>query len=209
VKNTASPVSPRFIAKGKHEMAKLSWAPLAAIAAMVTAGPAFATCDANSLSGPYATTSQGSLIGVFDSGGVLHPLATPQVISGVGLVTFDGSGSFTREDVAVNSGNVLGAPTPLTETGFRTGQSGTYTVTADCTGSLSLFVPGGTEIDFALVVADSGRTVYSTVNKEHVPALPPAIVPSGTTCDAGAGCAVGVNVLVDFTKVFTGRRDSR
>jgi hypothetical protein len=168
--------------------------------------PALANCDTGSLSGPYATRTQGSLVGVFDSGGVLHPLATPQVISGVGLVTFDGSGSFVRQDVAVNSGNVLGSPTPLTDTGFRTGQSGTYTVDADCTGTISLFQPGGTEIDFSMVLADSGRTVYSAVTKEHVPALPPAIVPAGTNCDAGVGCSVGVNVLVDFIKVFTARR---
>jgi len=121
-------------------------------------------------------------------------------------VTFDGSGSFVRQDVAVNSGNVLGSPTPLTETGFRTGQSGTYTVDADCTGTISLSQPGGTEIDFSMVLGDSARTVYSTVTKEHVPTLPPAIVPAGTSCDAGVGCSVGVNVLVDFIKVFTARR---
>jgi hypothetical protein len=169
-------------------------------------GPALANCDTDTLSGPYASRTQGSLIGVFDSGGVLHPLATPQVISGIGLVTFDGQGSFIRQDVAINSGNVLASPTPLTDSGFRTGQNGTYTVDADCTGTISLFQPGGTEIDFAIVLADSGRTAYSTVTKEHVPALPPAIVPEGTSCDAGTGCAVGVNVLVDLTKVFTGRR---
>lgn len=121
-------------------------------------------------------------------------------------MTFDGTGSFVRQDVAVNSGTVLGAPTPLTETGFRTGQSGTYTVAADCTGTLSLFIPGGIEIDFAMVLADSGRIISAVVNKQHVPVLPPAIVPAGTSCDAGVGCAVGVNVLLDFTKVFTGRR---
>lgn len=41
-------------------------------------GPALANCDSGSLSGLYATRAQGSLIGVFDSGGVLHPVATPQ-----------------------------------------------------------------------------------------------------------------------------------
>ncbi|MEA2774783.1 MAG: hypothetical protein QOF90_189 [Acetobacteraceae bacterium] len=169
-------------------------------------GSALANCDTSSLSGLYATKTQGSVVGVFDSAGALHPLTTPQLVSGVGQVTFDGTGSFVRQDVAVNSGVVLGSPAPLSDTGFRTGQSGTYMVAADCTGTISLSVPGGTTIDFAAVLADSGRNVIAVVNKEHVPALPPAIVPAGASCDAGVGCAVGVNVLVEFTKVFTGRR---
>jgi len=169
-------------------------------------GSALANCSTDTLSGQYATKSLGSVVGVFDSAGTLHPLATPQLVSGVGQVDFDGSGSFTRIDVAVSSGNVVGAPTPLTDTGFRTGQSGTYSVDADCTGVVSLTVPGGTQIDFAIVVADNGRIVTAVVNKEHVPALPPAIVPAGTSCDAGVGCSVGVNVLVDFTQVFPRRR---
>jgi hypothetical protein len=45
-----------------------------------------------------------------------------------------------------------------------------------------------------------------TVVKEHVPALPPAIVPAGTSCDAGTGCSVGVNLLIDFIQVSSRRR---
>jgi hypothetical protein len=169
-------------------------------------GPALANCDTDTLSGPYASRTQGSVIGVFDAGGVLHPLATPQVLSGIGLLTFDGNGAFVREDIAVSNGNVQGSPTPLSDTGFRTGQSGTYKIDTDCTGSLSLSQPGGVEIQFGFVVADSGRTLYSVVNSEHIPSLPAAIVPAGTSCDAGVGCSIGVNVLVDYTKVFTSRR---
>jgi hypothetical protein len=178
---------------------------IAGLLGVTLTAPALANCNAGSLSGLYAAKTQGSLIGVFDAGGVLHPLATPQAISGVSLIDFDGSGSFTRQDVAVNGGNVLGSPTPLTETGFRTGQSGTYKVDADCTGTLSLSQPGGTEIDFALVVGDWGATIYAAVTSEHVPTLPPAITPAGATCSAGTGCSIGVNVLVDFTKVFPSR----
>jgi hypothetical protein len=168
--------------------------------------PALADCSNRSLSGDYASRTQGSVIGVFDSSGALHPLATPQVVSGVGQTTFDGNGSFVRSDVGVNSGVVLGSPTPLTDTGFRTGQSGTYQIDADCTGTLSLMVPGGLEIDFAIVLSNDGRTMTGTVVKEHVPALPPAIVPAGTSCDAGTGCSVGVNLLIDFTQVSSRRR---
>jgi hypothetical protein len=172
----------------------------------VGAGSALADCGNGSLSGQYASRSQGSVIGVFDSSGVLHPLATPQIVTGVGQNTFDGNGSFVRSDVAVNSGVTLGSPTPLTDTGFRDEGGGTYKIDADCTGVMSLFVPGGMEIDFAIVVADSGRIVTGTVVKEHVAALPPAIVPAGTSCDAGTGCSVGVNLLIDFTQVSSRRR---
>ena len=168
--------------------------------------PALADCSNGSLSGEYASRTQGSVIGVFDSSGALHPLATPQIITGIGQNTFDGNGSFVRSDVTVNNGVVLGSPTPLTDTGFRTGQSGTYQIDGDCTGKISLTQPGGTEIDFAVVVSDSGRMVTGTVVKEHVPALPPAIVPAGTSCDAGTGCSIGVNLLIDFTQVSSRRR---
>jgi hypothetical protein len=170
------------------------------------AGPALADCSNSSLSGEYASRTQGSVIGVFDSGGTLHPLGTPQIVTGVGQNTFDGSGSFVRLDVAVNAGVTLGSPAPLTDMGFRTGLGGTYQIDADCTGTISLAQPGGTEIDFAIVASDSGRIATGTVVKEHVPALPPAIVPAGTSCDAGTGCSVGVNLLIDFTQVSSHRR---
>ena len=170
------------------------------------AAPALADCSNGSLSGQYSSRTDGSVIGVFDSSGVLHPLATPQKVSGVGQNTFDGNGSFERSDVAVNSGVVVGSATPLTDTGFRTGQSGTYTIDADCTGVISLAVPGGTAIDFAIIVTDAGRIATGTVVKEHVPALPAAIVPAGTSCDAGTGCSVGVNLLIDFIQVSPRRR---
>jgi hypothetical protein len=167
--------------------------------------PALANCGASSLSGPYATTSQGAVVGVFDAGGILHPLASPQLVSGVGQITFDGNGSFTRMDVALNSGVLAGSPAPLTDTGFRTGQSGTYVVAEDCTGTLNLSVPGGVEITFAIVVADNGRKATGTVVKEHIPSLPPAAVPEGTSCTAGAGCEVGVNLLLELSQVFPPR----
>jgi hypothetical protein len=179
---------------------------MAGILAAIVAQPALANCDTASLSGPYATTSQGTVVGVYDAGGVLHPLASPQLVTGVGQINFDGSGSFTRIDVAVNSGVPAGSPTPLTDTGFRTGQTGTYAVDEACTGVLNLSVPGGVEITFALVIAENGRKASATVVKEHVPALPPAVVPEGTSCTAGAGCEVGVNLVLELSQVFPPRR---
>lgn len=168
-------------------------------AALIGAGSgiALADCDTSSLSGPYAGRTQGAVIGVLDSSGALHPLASPQMVSGVSQIGFDGNGSFVRSDVAVTSGVAAGSPTPLSDDGFRTGQSGSYTVDVDCTGTISLMVPGGTEIDFAIVLADSGHTVHAVVTKEHIPGLPAAMVPAGT---------VGVNVLLDMTQVYSRKR---
>jgi hypothetical protein len=166
---------------------------------------ALANCDNGSLAGEYATTTSGAAVGIFDTNGSLHPFAAPQPVSGVGQITFDGAGSLSRVSVGVNSGTVLASPAPLTETGFSVGQSGTYTIAPDCTGTLTLTEPTGLNITFALVVADNGRTATSAVVKQHNPGFPPAIVPAGTTCDPGVGCEVGVNVLLQFTQVFPPR----
>jgi hypothetical protein len=179
---------------------------VAGIATTALAQPALANCSTDSLSGRYATTSQGTVVGVFDAGGVLHPLTSPQLVTGVGQITFDGNGNFTRIDVATNSGVLAGSPTPLTETGFRTGQTGTYTVAPDCTGVMELTVPGGVEITFAMVVSERDRKISATVVKEHIPALPPAAVPEGTSCSVGTGCDVGVNLLLELAQVFTPSR---
>jgi hypothetical protein len=169
-------------------------------------GYASANCDTSSLSGQYAFKAQGAVIGVFDPSGTLHSFNSPQLVTSVGQFIFDGNGSFTRSDFAVNNGVVAGSPTPLTDTGFRTGQSGNYIVDADCTGVISLSIPGGTEIDFATALIDFGQSAVGTVKREHIPGLPPAAVPAGTTCDAGSGCDVGVNLLIELTRNTARRR---
>jgi hypothetical protein len=168
-----------------------------------TEAHANSACDINSLEGQYAFKAQGETVGVFDTSGTLHPLASPQLISSIGQFTFDGQGGFTRIDFAVNNGVPAASPM-LTEDGFRTGQTGSYTVASDCTGIITLEVPGGTEIVFAVALVDYGQSVYGVVKSEHIPGLPPAVVPTGAACDAG--CNIGVNLAIDLTKNSSRRR---
>ncbi|MFL5258029.1 MAG: hypothetical protein ACJ8AI_35140 [Rhodopila sp.] len=104
----------------------------------------------------------------------------------------------------VNVGNripVNTASTPVNEAGFRTGQTGTYAIAEDCTGTISLNANGGM-IELQVVVADYGLAARAIVKSEHVPGF--ANPPPGTSCANGGD--EGVNILVDLKKdVFRGR----
>ena len=86
------------------------------------------SCDNSSLQGQYAFRAQGATVGVLNSSGVLHPFASPQLLNAVGQFMFDGEGSFTRVDFPMGNGVPQTAGATLNDEGFRTGQSGTYSV---------------------------------------------------------------------------------
>jgi hypothetical protein len=164
-----------------------------------------ANCDNNSLQGEYAFKAQGAILGVVDSSGVLQPFASPQQLNAVGQFMFDGNGSFTRVDFAVSNGTPqINASTPLTDDGFRTGQTGTYRVADDCTGTMVVNIPGGTVLDLALALVDQGQAAFAVISHESVPGLPPSIVPAGTSCTSG--CDVGPSVSVELTRGLSRRR---
>ncbi|MBV9252512.1 MAG: hypothetical protein JO227_25130 [Acetobacteraceae bacterium] len=182
-------------------MTKLSAAFALAGVLMAAAGVRANSCDNSSLAGDYALTATGEVLGVLDASGTLHPFTAPQPLNAVGQITFDRNGGLTRIDFPINNGTPGITPgTPLTESGFRTGQTGTYSLSDDCTGMMVVNFPGGVVIDFAIAVQGHGQVVNAVVAHEHVPALPPAVVPSGATCDASSsGCDVGGNVLSVMT----------
>lgn len=158
--------------------------------------PSYANCDNSSLSGVYAFTTSGFTVGIYDSANELHPLTPPQPLSSVGQYTFDGQGNFTRVDFNVGNGvPVNNASTPVNESGFRTGQTGTYSIAEDCTGTISLSA-NGAMIQLQIVVVDFGESVRAIVASEHVPGF--ANPPPGTDCSAG--CNEGVNILAEFKK---------
>jgi hypothetical protein len=82
----------------------------------------------------------------------------------VGIAQFDGKGKFTQVDYPADGLRTMGL------TDFRTGQTGTYAVRADCTGlgELDLNVGGvGTGhgvIKLAFVVSNGGRAVHAVVS---------------------------------------------
>jgi hypothetical protein len=163
---------------------------------------AFADCDNGSLSGVYPFTASGYTVGIYDTSGTLHYLSPPQPLSSVGQYTFDGQGNFTRVDFNVGNGVPVNGPTtPVNDSGFRTGQSGTYSIAGDCTGTISLNA-NGAMIDLQVVVGDYGLSARAIVKSEHVPGF--ANPPDGTNCTSG--CDEGVNILVDLKKdVYTRR----
>ena len=103
---------------------------------------------------------------------------------GVGIKTFDGKGQFTQEDYQGDSLRTAGT------TSFRTGETGTYKVNPDCTGSaeIQLNVPNvlpGTShgvIDIVFVISGGGRTVHEVVAK-FIPPGGTQPVPSQTRAD--------------------------
>jgi len=79
-------------------------------------------CSNASLKGMYGQTISGEIL---PAAGVVLPQ------NGIAMTTFDGKGTFTQEDFVV----IGGAPT---STGFETGETGTYTVNSDCTGTATI-----------------------------------------------------------------------
>jgi hypothetical protein len=92
----------------------------------------------------------------------------------VGMKHFDGAGNLTQVDFGITDG----VPTPdevNPTTGafqFRAGETGTYTVNPDCTGSMEIHlvppsVPGGI-IKIMFVLSNHGRAIHEVV-AEFIP----------------------------------------
>ncbi|MFM0015666.1 hypothetical protein PQR46_14660 [Paraburkholderia sediminicola] len=77
-----------------------------ALLALSGAANAAERCSLATLNGAYGFSAQGHLIGLLDSAGGVYPFVTHQLLNDVALVTFDGSGHFTR----IDTGTVGGAP---------------------------------------------------------------------------------------------------
>jgi hypothetical protein len=124
-------------------------------------------CSEATLSGDYAFTVGGQILVIPASGA---PPATGVAFAqaGVSMMHFDGMGHFTQVDFTM----INGAPSPgaTNENGFRTGQTGTYSVNPDCTGSAEIDFPPppgvtpGQRIHLKFVLADRGKQVHGVVS---------------------------------------------
>ncbi len=151
-------------------------------------------CNNGSLQGIYAMKAQGEVLGTLDAAGV-HPFAAPQPINSIAQVSFFGNGTLTRVDFTVANGTPQVAQPPNNgPDGFRINQTGTYSISDDCTGTMQVVVPGAnnanTTLNFALVLVDFGQSVIAVISSETVPVVG----------------ALAVNVAAELTRDVTRRR---
>jgi len=105
------------------------------------------TCSNRSLRGHYGFTITGQL---GQAPGLLP-------LEGLALTHYDGEGGLSQADFTVLNG-VPFAPD------FVEGETGTYTVNADCTGTATINFPNGQQLDLKLVVVKGGREVHIVVS---------------------------------------------
>jgi hypothetical protein len=132
-------------------------------------------CSDATLSGSYGFTIQGfspNLDG------------TTSPIKGVAITHFDGAGKLTQQDFVITAG----LPQPSNGTAqagfkFSTGETGKYTLNANCTGTaeidLNAPVPFGSAgvIKLMIVVTNGGRAIHTVVSELTPPgATEPSLV---------------------------------
>ena len=144
---------------------------VAAIASSVLSGAARADdsgCSNATLKGQYAFGVTG--------------YTPPGVVTGIKI--FDGKGNFTQRDYQGDSLRTMG------QTDFSTGETGTYTVNSNCTGSMviNLNVPGvptglsSGVIKIMFVISNGGRHIHEVVS-EFTPPFSAAPVPTQTSAN--------------------------
>jgi hypothetical protein len=118
-------------------------------------------CSNRTLKGDYAFTI---------SGQALNPNGSPSATKGIAMTTFDGGGKLTQIDFVVNDGKISsGSGDSMNGFHFQTGETGTYVVNPDCTGSaeidLNVPVPQGSSgvIKLMLVLSNRGRAIHTVV----------------------------------------------
>jgi hypothetical protein len=132
-----------------------------------------AACSNASLKGKYGQTISGEIL---PGPGVVLPQ------NGVAMTNFDGNGKFTQVDFVVINGTNQSSK-------FQTGETGTYKINSDCTGTATINYPDGSWIDLELVVVNQGRefrTVVSALNMGGN-AVPANIGSSGMRVDTADG----------------------
>ena len=115
-------------------------------------------CSNRTLRGSYGFAIEGLILAIPGA----PPLPAPLQLRAVGLTTFDGKGGLTQVDHYV----VNGTPPPEP----WQASSGTYSVNANCTGTLTLNVPGNPLSPFNLffVVVKQGKEIRTVVNANLV-----------------------------------------
>lgn len=139
------------------------------------------SCSNATLKGDYGFTI---------SGYQPNPDGTMSPVKGVAITHFDGAGKLTQRDFVVTAGVPLpGNGDSLTGFQFSTGETGTYTINPDCTGSAEIDqnvpVPFGSTgvLKLMLVVTNGGRAIHTVVS-EFTPAGATTPILNTTSSDA-------------------------
>jgi hypothetical protein len=152
------------------------------ITAPFTTAPVLNTTrsDASRIGGIAGHCSNATVKGDFGStilGTSPNPDGTTSPLKGVAIAEFDGRGKFTQRDFVMTGG----LPEPGTgdaQTGFSfsNGQTGTYTVNPDCTGSAELHLnapaPSGLSsgvIKLMFIITDNGLASHAVVSEFTAP----------------------------------------
>ncbi len=122
---------------------------------LLMSGAARAGCSDSTLRGDYAFTVHGVSLSADGT-------TTTGLIDGVGVATFDGDGSLTQQDFIVRNGTQAPGGPP-NASGFHTGETGTYSVNDDCTGTTDIILGPGNERSNALVISADGRKLHAVV----------------------------------------------
>jgi hypothetical protein len=134
----------------------------------LTATTSWAQCTDANLQGTYAFTVHGQSITVAADG---SSFTSTGLIDGVGSIDFDGQGNITQSDYIVKNGTLV--PGGATDgSGFHTGETGTYTLNGDCTGTADIVLGPGNERFLELVIADNGRSAHAIVSSSIVNGSP-------------------------------------
>lgn len=115
-------------------------------------------CSLSTLHGDYAFRV---------SGYVLNGNLITQFRDGIAMTHFNGDGTLTQTDYVLADGVPQGP-----KEAFRTGEKGTYTMNADCTGTAEIDFPpfpGGATIDLIFVLSNQGRTIHTVVTQLFPP----------------------------------------
>ena len=136
-------------------------------------------CTNATLHGDYAFTVSGQVFFPATAGGTL----TVQR-EGIAMTHFDGMGGLKQVDFVLSSPNASALPPPPGPppsdpvTKFHNGETGSYTVYSDCTGTFTIqnpdfvgtTVPGPT-ITVFFVLSDGGRTIHTVVTSLIPPGM--------------------------------------
>jgi hypothetical protein len=161
----------------------------------LSAAPTFAqlptTCSNALLRGDYGFTVDGKIIPPGGSAFVAQ--------QGVAIVHYNGAGQFDQVDFIMTNGSpAINPGTAVNANGFRTNESGIYTVNPDCTGSFTLyqhtkFDTKAATVTGMFVLAKGGKEIRQVV--KSITVYLPLGAPGTSGCTV-APCAVNVPATI-------------